>query len=214
MIKNKELKPRVYVVDDDSGVTDGLEWLLGSINIDTIICNSAVEFLNRYDDTAPSCLVLDLRMPEMSGAELFDEINKRGHQIPVIFLSAHADVPIVVNVMKMGAVDFIQKPFNPHQFLDLINNVLRTAKDNWSEVHNQREMEILISSLTNREKEVLKILIQGKNNKQIGKVLSISYKTVEVHRANIMRKLNVQSYAELLSNISRLDINIRNIINT
>lgn len=189
----------VFLVDDEKEVTDGLAWLLESVRISSRAFSSAsafLSFLATFDGVA--CAVLDLRMPEMSGLELQHLIQETGHALPIIFLSAHGDVPAAVNAMQAGAVDFLQKPFNPDQFLTSVRRAIRLAED----LHAQRATDLKlrdkIEQLSSREQEVLAQLLDGRISKEIAVSLGISHKTVDVHRANVMRKLGVSSSVELM----------------
>jgi two-component system, LuxR family, response regulator FixJ len=192
-------RAEVFLVDDEKSVTDALAWLLDSVKIRSRAFSSAstfLESLGRFDGAA--CAVVDLRMPEMSGLELQGRISDAGHDIPLIFLTAHGDVPAAVNAMQAGAIDFIQKPFNPDKFLASVHRAMRLAEQ-W---HARRVVDLeirrLIERLSSREQEVLHGLLDRRTSKEIAVALDISPKTVDVHRANVMRKMGVTTPAELL----------------
>jgi len=194
----------VHLLDDEQDVTRGLSWLLDSVGIASRAYNAADDFLRGYQDAAgPACLVVDLRMPDMGGLELLESIGARGWDLPVIFLSAHGDVPAAVRAMQLGAIDFVQKPFNPDAFLASINKAQRLALKRYAQRLQQTDLKRQLELLSNREREVLKYLLEGSSSKEIGRLLDISNKTVDVHRSNIMKKMAVASYAELVAKLGR-----------
>lgn len=189
----------VFLVDDEPAVTDGLKWLLESVRIDTTAFSSPSAFLDairRFD--GPCCAVVDLRMPEMSGLELQRQLVDAGHRLPLIFLTAHGDVPAAVNAMQAGAVDFVQKPFNPDRFLETLRKAIRLAHDRHVQTQGRLSMQKLLDHLSARESQVLHGLLDGRTSKEIAKRLDISPKTVDVHRANVLRKMGVETSAELV----------------
>jgi FixJ family two-component response regulator len=188
---SKSAGPVVHVVDDDEALRDSLSWLLESAGHRVATHASAETFLATYDPERAGCLVLDIRMPGMSGLELQDELKRRGHTIPIIFVTGHGDVPMAVNAVKKGALEFIEKPFNDQAFLVLINNALAF------DAETRRAVARLVT-LTQREREVIALIVTGKRNQDIAAKLSINIKTVEAHRANVMRKTGVDSLAELV----------------
>jgi FixJ family two-component response regulator len=159
---------------------------------------SAGEFLDQYDPANRGCLVLDIRMPRMSGLELQSELNARGSDLPVIFITGHGDIPMAVEAMRRGALDFIRKPFREQDLLDRINEALDAELIRRKKAMEASELVERINSLTDREKAVFEAVADGKMNKVIGFDLGISERTVEVHRANVMKKLNVRTLAELI----------------
>lgn len=190
----------VFLVDDEPDVSTALVWLLDSVKIHARAFQSGEEFLNALaSHEGPCCAVLDLRMPETSGLELLQRMNELNHRIPVIFLSAHGDVPAAVNAMQLGAIDFLQKPFNSQIFLNSINRAIRLARTAYERMSRESDMQNFIARLSEREKDVLQALLRGQTSKEIAKALGISPKTVDVHRANIMHKLKVTTYRDLLN---------------
>jgi FixJ family two-component response regulator len=188
----------VYVVDDDESVRGSLRWLLESIRLRVETFDSAESFLKAFNPANAGCLVLDVRMPGMSGPELMDRLNKAGATIPIIFLSAHGDVPLAVRAMKGGAIDFLQKPYNNQQFLERVHQALDHDAKLRAERSRVGDYATRVSALTPRERQILDKVVAGLSNKLIARELNISYKTVEAHRGRLMRKMGVGSFAELL----------------
>lgn len=193
-----ENKPTVFVVDDDPGVLDSLRFLLMSVGIDAETYSSAHEFLEAYDPDKPGCLVLDVRMPGMSGLELQQELVSRGSPLPIIFLTAHADVPMAVTAVKRGAADFLQKPFRDQQLIDKIQHAIDENARLREELADHNQIAARIASLTPREKEIMALVIEGKPNKVIANELGVSQRTVEIHRARVMEKMQAASLAQLV----------------
>jgi len=190
---------QVFIVDDEPEVTASLTWLLKSVHIPARSFNSPSAFLREVRSTpGPVCAVLDLRMPEMSGLEIQQQLVAEDLDIPLIFLTAHGDVPAAVNAMQMGAVDFLQKPFNPQVFLNCVNRIVRQAQERHDQRGRTSELRRHLDKLSTREIEVLDALIAGQTSKEIARTMDISPRTVDVHRANIMRKMEVGSSTELL----------------
>ncbi len=191
----------VYVVDDDEAVRDSLTWLLES-NGYTVRCHaSAARFLQSLqntDKTTISCLILDVRMPGMSGLELQERLISENLPMPISFITGHGDVSMAVSTMKRGAVDFIEKPFKENELCALVERMLTKARVDFAQADQRKNTQSLLSKLTGRERQVLERIVAGRLNKQIADDLSISIKTVEAHRANIMEKLNVNTVADLL----------------
>lgn len=191
---------RIYLVDDEPDVTRGLRWLLESVGLDAEEHHEAEAFLAslaQHGDAA--CAVLDLRMPGLSGIEVMEQMLARRPDVPIIFLSAHGDVPSAVRAMKLGAFDFLQKPFNPQQFLDCIQRARLAATERHKDWLKRCDYDDTLSRLSVREREVLELMLDGGSSKEIGRKLTISPKTVDVHRANILRKLEVANARELTS---------------
>jgi two-component system, LuxR family, response regulator TtrR len=188
----------VYVVDDDEAVRDSLAWLLEASGYRVTGFATAESFLERYDPLAVGVLILDIRMPGMTGLELQEVLHQRGSLLPIIFITGHGDVPMAVKAMKLGAADFIEKPFNEALLRDLVGKMAELARASRDEANLKARNEALVSRLTQRERQVLERIMAGRLNKQIADDLSISIKTVEAHRASIMTKLNVNTVAELM----------------
>ncbi|WP_341312133.1 response regulator [Paraburkholderia sp. IMGN_8] len=195
------LTPIVYIVDDDSGMRTSLAWLLESVGVKSVGFASASEFLNAFDPSVPACLVLDVRMPEQSGFDVQVELNRQDASLPIIFVSGHGDIPMSVRAMQNGAIDFVEKPYNSQQMLDRVQRALKLATQRHAVDQKRRELRKRIESLTAREKEVLRGVIDGKGSKRIATDLSISVKTVDVHRASIKDKLGAASIAMLVREV-------------
>ena len=191
-------KGTVYVVDDDEGVRDSLQWLLEGKDYRVRCYDSAETFLSRYDAREGACLIVDIRMGGMTGLELQDRLVERKSPLPIVFITGHGDVPMAVDTMKKGAMDFIQKPFQEEALVNLVERMLEQAKEAFSEHQQSASRDALLAKLTTREAQVLERIVAGRLNKQIADDLGISIKTVEAHRANIMEKLNANTVADLL----------------
>jgi FixJ family two-component response regulator len=187
----------VYVVDDDEAVRDSLQFLLEP-NYQVKSFDSAEAFLQGYDPGAIACLILDVRMPGMSGLQLQEELLARGSHLPVVFITGHGDVPMAVATMKKGAADFIEKPFEQAALRSLVERMLGRAREDAARIERQRLNSALLARLTAREQQVLERIVAGRLNKQIADDLGISIKTVEAHRANIMDKLGAGTVADLM----------------
>jgi FixJ family two-component response regulator len=197
--------PVVMVVDDDAGVRNAMRILLKSVGLESMLFASAPEFLNGYQPTQPGCLVLDIRMPGMSGLELQQQLNLRGAVIPVIFMTGHGDIPMAVEAMQHGAFDFLQKPFRDQDLLDRIQKAIAKDAELRASLGEHERIRSHLESLTPREREVLDLMTLGKQNKSIAQDLGVSPRTVEIHRARVMEKMNAHSVAELVRMM--LDIN-------
>jgi FixJ family two-component response regulator len=190
--------PTVYVVDDDQAVCNSLRMLLKSVGLTTQTMSSATEFLSVYQPGHPGCLVLDVRMPGMSGLELQQELNVRGATIPVIFVTGHGDVPMAVEAMQHGAFDFLQKPFRDQELIDRIQRALARDASTHAALKEHERIRERLQSLTPREREVLTLMTEGKPNKVMAHELGVSQRTVEIHRARVMEKSGASSLAQLV----------------
>ncbi|MSQ65231.1 MAG: response regulator transcription factor [Limnohabitans sp.] len=191
-------KGNVYVVDDDEAVRDSLQWLLEGKDYRVRCFDSAETFLSRYDPREVACLLVDIRMPGISGLELQDRLIERKSPLPIVFITGHGDVPMAVTTMKKGAMDFIPKPFKEDELLSVVERMLDQAREAFADFQLAANRDALLSKLTARETQVLERIVAGRLNKQIADDLGISIKTVEAHRANIMEKLNAKTVADLL----------------
>jgi len=193
-----QTEQQIYVVDDDEAVRDAISMLLETVGIAHRVYDSATAFLEDYTPDLPGCLVLDIRMPGISGLELQEELGRRQSTLPIIFITGHGDIPMAVDAMRKGAVDFIKKPFRDQDLLDRIHEALehdargqqRRAAN--SELHSQYE------SLSPRERQVFERVAKGQANKVIAIELSISERTVEIHRAQVMKKMHARTLAQLV----------------
>jgi FixJ family two-component response regulator len=192
------MEPNVFVIDDDQAVRDSLALLLKSMGQKARLFDSAQAFLDHYDPDMNGCMVLDIRMPGMSGVELQQRLKAMRCTIPVIFVTGHGDVPMAVEAMHQGAFDFIQKPFRDQELLDRINQALSWDQEHRSEDERRRSVEERFTSLTPREREVMDCVVRGLANKVIAMDLDLSQRTVEIHRARVMEKMNARSLADLV----------------
>ena len=188
----------VYVVDDDDAVRDGLKWLIESVDLQVAPCPNAQTFLEAYDGSRPGCLVLDVRLRGMSGLDLQAELARREISIPTIVVTGHGDVPMAVRAMKLGAIDFVEKPFNDQELLERIQKAIEGDLQARRGDRERAEACALLATLSPREREVLDLLVLGKANKEVADQLGLSTRTVEGHRARLMEKLACGSLAELV----------------
>jgi two-component system, LuxR family, response regulator FixJ len=194
----KEKPPTVFIVDDDTGVRTSIRVLLKSVGLASTPLASAQEFLQGFDATQPGCLILDIRMPGMSGMELQQELNLRGAIVPVIFITGHGDIPMAVEAMQHGAFDFLQKPFRDQDLIDRVQRAMARDRENRSALQEHGRIQARLESLTPREREVLNLMTQGKQNKVMASDLGLSQRTVEIHRAHVMEKMGANSVAQLV----------------
>jgi two-component system, LuxR family, response regulator FixJ len=201
----KQGLPIVFIVDDDEAVRNSLRLLVKSVGLTAVALVSAQEFLASYDPLQPGCLVLDVRMPGMSGLELQQQLNLRGAVIPVIFITGHGDVPMAVEAMQQGAFDFLQKPFRDQDLIDRIQRALEKDRANRAELGKHSRLRERHGALTPREREVLALVMSGKANKVMAADLGLSQRTVEVHRARVMEKMGAASLAHLVRMVLDLE---------
>ena len=197
--------PTVFVVDDDDGVRNSLRLLLKAAGLTTCVHPSASEFLESYAPGRPGCLVLDVRMPGMSGLELQQQLNLRGAIIPVIFITGHGDIPMAVEAMQQGAFDFLQKPFRDQDLIDRIQRALERDARNRAALDQHAGIRARLDSLTPREREVLTLMTRGQPNKIMAAELGVSQRTVEIHRARVMEKSGAASLAQLVRMVMNLE---------
>jgi two-component system response regulator TtrR len=188
----------VYIVDDDEAVRDSLRWLLEANNYRVRAFPSGESFLAEYDEKRPGVLIVDVRMPGMSGLELQEQLIARKSTMPIVFITGHGDVPMAVSTIKKGAIDFLEKPFDETELREIVGRMFEQANERLSQAQAQREHDAMLARLTAREQQVLERIVAGRLNKQIADDLGISIKTVEAHRANIMEKLQVTTVADLM----------------
>ena len=189
---------KIYIVDDDEAIRDTLRWLLEAKGYAVEAYASAEQFLAAYRWDDPGCLVLDVRMSGMSGLELYEKLTALNYCLPVIFVTGHGDVPMAVSAIKKGAVDFIEKPFNDQELVDLIQRCLALDALCRDRAHKSAAITTNMAQLTPREREVMDLVVAGRHNKIIADSLGISIKTVEAHRAKVMEKMGAKSVADLV----------------
>jgi len=192
---------QIFIVDDDDAQRDSLVWLLESHGYTVRAFSGARDFLAGWKKDFAGCLLLDVRMPGMSGLELFEELIRQHSGLPVIFITGHGDVAMAVAALKKGAADFIEKPFSAEEMLKIVGNCLARESREREYRLNRADTAHRLAQLTAREREVLDLIIVGKLNKQIADVLGISIKTVEVHRARVMEKMGVSTMASLVRRV-------------
>jgi FixJ family two-component response regulator len=207
MIKERsQAEPVVFVVDDDASVRDALKSLLRSVGLLVEVFGSAPEFLQSKLPDVPSCLVLDVRLPGLSGLDFQTELAKANIHIPIIFITGHGDIPMTVKAMKAGAVEFLTKPFRDQDLLDAVQLGLERDRIRREGEHSVSKLKALFDSLTPREQEVIAYVTAGLMNKQIAGELGVSEITIKVHRGNVMRKMGAKSLADLVRMADTLGI--------
>ncbi len=192
------VEPIVCIIDDDEAVRDGLRWLIESVDLNASVFVSAQEFLDKYESGRPGCLLLDVRMPGMSGLALQQVLKSHSFDLPIIILTGHGTVHMAVEAMKAGAFDFIEKPFQNQRLLDRVHDAIDESIHSSLESEKRTEVMELLELLTPREHQVLNMVVSGETNKAVAYSLEISEKTVEVHRAKVMEKLGAASLADLI----------------
>lgn len=197
--------PRVYIVEDDEAVRESLQLMLESVGYKTRAYNNANAFLDEHHSDLAGCLVLDIRMPGMNGMELQRKLNERNSMLPVIFVTGHGDVPMAVEAMQQGALDFVQKPYREQELLEKIERAFEIDKANRASLQERQSIATNLQSLTPRELDVLRLMVEGKANKVIAIDLDISQRTVEIHRARVMEKLEANSLAHLVRMVMAVD---------
>ncbi len=188
----------VFVVDDDEGIREGLALLLETVGQPYELYSSAIEFLDAYDASKGGCLVLDIRMPQMSGLDLQEKLNEQGFLLPIIFVTGHGDIEMAVEAMRRGALDFVRKPIREQDLLDRINEALAFDAGKRKDMTERQKLLDMVATLSEREREVFHRVAAGDMNKVVAMDLGISTRTVEVHRSQVMRKLGVRTLAQLV----------------
>ena len=191
-------QPQVIVVDDEASVRASLDSLFRSIGLRTTLCASPAELLQTPIPDAPGCIVLDVRLPGISGLDFQDQLVRQGIDLPIVFITGHGDIPMAVQAMKDGALDFLTKPFRDQDLLDRINTALKQDAENRAAIDKHADLRRRVESLSPREREVLDLIVEGKANKVIAIDLGLSERTVEIHRANVMEKMGARSVAHLV----------------
>lgn len=200
----RQQEPTVFIIDDDEAVRDSLEMLMHSVGQKVKVFALAREFLDIYDENHPGCIVLDIRMPSMSGLELQSKLNDMHCILPILFITGHGDVPMAVQAIKDGAINFIQKPFSDQQLLDYIHDALKLDAQQRAELLGHKEILRRLSTLTEREREVLHHVVEGKANKVIAADINLSQRTVEIHRSRVMEKMCTKSLAHLVRQVMQV----------
>mgnify|MGYP003436995892 CR=1 FL=1 len=190
--------PKVYVIDDDPAMRDSLDFLLGSAGFNVRLFDSAQVFLNELPNLEPGCVVTDVRMPGIDGMELLRQLNSGARKFPVIVMTGHGDVPLAVEAMKLGALDFLEKPFDDERLVGMIETALSEAESGSRSEALSADMVARVASLTQRERQVMQGLVTGQSNKAIAREYDISPRTVEVYRANVMTKMQAGNLSELV----------------
>jgi FixJ family two-component response regulator len=196
---------KVVIVDDDTAVRESLEWLVESVNLPVEVFSNGMEFLDSNAPFEPGCVILDIRMPGLSGIDVFEELKTRSSSIPVIFLTGHGDVHLAVRAMKAGAFDFVEKPFNDQQLLDIVQKAIRNDEETASIRIELSEIKGRLDNLTARERQVLSGVVEGGSNKSIARELVLSEKTIEFHRSKMMDKMAANSLAHLIQMVTIID---------
>lgn len=196
-----QVQPTVFVVDDDDAVRDALVRLIRSIGLQAEPYQNAGDFLEAYDQARPGCVILDIRMPQMSGLKLQDVLRERGAELPIIFLTAHGDVQTVVQAMKGGAVEFLEKPVSEQLLLDCVQRSIREDAARRDQRQACSEFDVQLESLTERERQVMELLVAGENTKEVAASLDLSPKTIEYYRVRILDKLEVDSVVQLVRKV-------------
>ncbi|MBA4021652.1 MAG: DNA-binding response regulator [Gordonia sp.] len=198
----------VYVIDDDPEVCESVEWLLESIGIRPRICHSADEFLEMYQGDHAACLVLDVRMPHLSGTRLQERLNTFAPFVGIIFVSAHGDIRMSVSALQAGALDFLEKPYEPQRLLDAVQSGVEQAEIRFRQYRLKQAVQSKVSSLTPRERQILALVVEGMPSQNIARRLGMSVKTVDVHRARIKSKTDADSISTLVRDILRFDAEV------
>jgi FixJ family two-component response regulator len=190
--------PTVYVVDDDPDMRDSLRWLMKTVGLNVETFDSAADFLENFAPDGPGCLVLDVRLPGASGLDLFEKLTSRGEGIPVLFITAYADVPMAIRAMKSGAVEFVEKPFNRQALLERVQRAIKDDAERLRLLADREAIRARFRRLTDKEREVLDLIEDGRPNKAIADRLGITPRAVEMRRSSLMKKLGARSLVELV----------------
>lgn len=201
---NTQTENTVFVIDDDPGIRDALQWLFESVHVPVKTYATATSFFSGYCSSLRGCLILDVRMPGMSGLELLEQLKLRKNHLPIIVITGHGDIPMAVRAMKAGATDFISKPFNDQYLLDQIQKAFNQRQSHADTLSNEK-IAACFESLTSRERDIIALIAEGKLNKQIAQELNIALSTVEIHRSRVMQKMQAKTLAQLIKNYVLLE---------
>ncbi len=196
--KQPELAPIVFVIDDDEAFRKSLKWLIESVDLHVETFASAQEFIKRFDPNIPGCLVLDVRMPGMSGLELQEHLSDNGIELPIIVVTGYGDVPTAVRALRAGAIDFLEKPFSDQILLDQVQKAIDEDVDRQRKRREQMQFAERTERLTRREQQVMQMVVEGLSSKQIAEKLSVSFKTIEAHRSKVMKKMEATNVPHLI----------------
>lgn len=202
----EDVKPLVRIVDDDAGVRNSTSFLLEAGGLENASYESAAEFLEKDDLERPGCVLLDARMPGMTGLELQDALEAKGCALPIVFVTGHGDVDMAVHVLKQGAVDFLQKPVEAKRLIEVARNAVKRSAEAYAAGAQARQEKEAYDSLTDREKDVVKLVAEGLQNKEIADRLAIAEKTVKVHRGSACRKLSVRNGVDIAALLRRIGV--------
>ena len=190
--------PTIYIVDDDHDARESLRWLIESVGLQAETYSSPTAFLEEFDAARPCCVILDVRMPELNGIDVLQRMREQMIEVPAILVTAYGDIPMSVQAMRAGAVDFIEKPYRDQQLMDRVNECLEQSYRQFHERNRREEILARFALLSPREGEVMSLLVDGSTNKETARTLQISPKTVEAHRSNLMKKMETNSIAALV----------------
>ncbi|MER7397742.1 response regulator [Streptomyces sp. NPDC000151] len=196
----------VYILDDDTALCDSLGWLLESIGIHAHCFSDPAAFLDAFDRDRPACLVLDVRMPRFSGFQVQEFLAATGIPVAIVFVSAHGDIRMCVRALQQGAVDFLEKPYDPQHMLEVVQRALHTARERYAEYAERRAVEAALGALSPREREILHLVAEGVPSKEIAAALCISLKTVDAHRARIRDKTGAETLGALVGDMLRCGV--------
>ena len=209
MINHSHGHATAYIVDDEPDVRNALRKLVQSVGLNGRTFQDGREFLDYYDGASPGCLILDVRLNGMSGLELQQHLNESNSSLPIIFMSGYADVRMAVDAIKAGAMDFVEKPFRAQDMLDRIQAAIQSDSEHRKRLTEQLQIRDRYDALTRREREVLSLVVQGMTTKRVAQTLGISHKTVDIHRSNVMHKMQADSLAELVGFAYRGHLDIK-----
>lgn len=201
-------QPMVIVVDDDLAVRESLDSLFRSIGLQTRLFGSPAELLQGQLPNLPGCIILDVRLPGISGLDFQDQLARHGIDMPIIFMTGHGDIPMTVRAMKAGAIDFLSKPFRDQDMLDAVTTAIERDKNRRTEATTKDDLRAVYETLTAREREVMAHVVSGLMNKQVAGLIGLSEITVKIHRGNVMRKMGVRSLADLVRKAEALGVSL------